>query len=481
MTTSARRLRFRLWMKLAAAGALGVVLMHLVQLTLGNAIALRAIATEQARLGRDIARLVAEQAADAVLVNDVVTLDAIARSAVSSGHRGVSYCFIVRGGRVVASSFEGQPPPGLVSLRPPGDRAPVIAVTRTARVLDLSEPILGDLGEVRLGLDMATVARTQRELTVALGLLALAVVGAGVLAALVVGRGMARPIHQMLVVADRFDPSADDDGHLLSPRGSDEIAVLGDRFNQMLQRLRLAHKEEEHARQKHMETERMVALGSLVAGVSHEVNNPLTGLKNCVNRLSRPDLPDAKLQEYLALMEEGLGRIEEVVKGLLDFARPHPPSIQTVATRALAQRAAHLVGAQLRAARITCRILEDEHDARVLADPHKIEQALVNLVLNAAYVTPGGGEIRLRLRVRDGQHGIAVEDDGPGIAPENRERVLDPFFTTKPPGEGTGLGLSVTRTIVDANGGELALEFPEEGGTIATVWLRTSTDPPTAA
>jgi two-component system NtrC family sensor kinase len=71
--------------------------------------------------------------------------------------------------------------------------------------------------------------------------------------------------------------------------------------------------------------------------------------------------------------------------------------------------------------------------------------------------------------------GVAVEDRGPGIPAEMRDRILDPFFSTKPEGEGTGLGLSVTRTIIDAHGGELTFEFPDAGGTVATVWLREGT------
>jgi two-component system, NtrC family, sensor kinase len=82
--------------------------------------------------------------------------------------------------------------------------------------------------------------------------------------------------------------------------------------------------------------------------------------------------------------------------------------------------------------------------------------------------------VRIRLRQRPGGLGLAVEDSGPGIPPHIRPRILDPFFSTKPEGEGTGLGLSVTRTIMDAHGGELAFEFPAGGGTVATLWLRTA-------
>jgi two-component system NtrC family sensor kinase len=339
-------------------------------------------------------------------------------------------------------------------------------------VLDLAEPILGgDAGIVRLGLDMGALEATRHRLAIELGILAVALIGAGLAAALVTSRSIARPVAEILSAADRFDPSAGADVPAVTPRGTREIAVLGERFNRMMRRLQAAHAEQARARQRGVETERLAALGSLVAGVAHEVNNPLAGLKNCVRRLERSELAEGKRREYLALMEEGLGRIEDVVRQLLDFGRPHPPRLEPVAAERLVGESLALVRPMLERQGARATIVDPDPGASVIADRRLAEQAIVNLLLNAAYVTPAGGELRVRLRRRAGQVGIAVEDDGPGIPPEVRDRILDPFFSTKPEGEGTGLGLSVTRTILDAHGGELTFEFPGRG-TVATVWLR---------
>lgn len=471
---SPRRLRVRLWMKLAALAALGVVAMHAVHLTLGNNVSARALSLEQERLGRGIARLLADQSADAVLVNDVVALDATVSSAVSVRDTSVAYCFITRGGAVLASSFGRQTPPALMALRREGSREPLVVVNDGARTLDLVEPIAGNAGELRLGLDMGVVADTRRRLAVELGLLALVMIAAGLVAAFLFGRRLARPLEDILASTDRFDPAREEHEPYVAARGTDEIAVLGDRYEQMLRRLRTAHQEQRRVQQKSLETERLAALGSLVAGVTHEINNPLAGMKNCAHRLARPDLPEEKRREYLELMNEGLDRVEDVVKGLLDFGRPHPPLLELMSTRALARGATHLVESQLRRRRVRCALVDDDAGGLVLADRHRLGQALVNLLLNAGYASPEGGEVRVRLVRRPGEYGVAVEDDGPGIPPEIRQRILDPFFTTKPPGEGTGLGLSVTRTIVDEHGGELTFDFPARGGTVATVWLKES-------
>jgi two-component system, NtrC family, sensor kinase len=473
--------RFRLWMKLAVLAALGVVAMHAVHLVIGNQLASRALLDAQAQLGGHVARLLAEDAADALLVNDPMTLHAVVGGAAAAAEGDVAYCFVVRNERVVATTFEGATPPALVKLRGPGELVPVLVRLDGAEVLDVIQPILGgSLGAVRLGLGMSRVQRLRRELAVHLGELAVGVILAGIVAAFFTGRAIARPVNEMLSAADRFDPAIAATGPVVEARGSDEVAVLGRRFNEMMRRLEAAHAEQERARQKALETERLAALGSLVAGVAHEVNNPLAGLKNCVRRLERNDLGEAKRSEYLALMDEGLSRIGDVMRRLLDFARPQRTRLEPAPAASLAADAIRLVGPLLERRRVSVP-LGAADDGVVLADRRQIGQALVNLLLNAAYVTPDGGEVRVSVRRAGGRVGIAVADDGPGIPPEIRDRILDPFFSTKPEGEGTGLGLTVTRTIADAHGGELAFEFPPRGGTVAVLWLAAAERAPARA
>jgi two-component system, NtrC family, sensor kinase len=464
-----RNPRFRLWMKLAVLAALGVVGMHAVHLVIGNRLSSRALIESHAQLGSRIARLLAEDAADALLVNDAMTLHNVVHGAATAAD--VAYCFVVRNERVVASTFDGGTPEALVRLRAAGDEEPVLVTLDGVDVLDVSQPILGgSVGTVRLGLGMTRVQKLRRELAVELGELAVAVTLLGVVAAFFTGRAIARPVNEMLAAADRFDPAGAESGPVVDERGSDEVAVLGHRFNEMMRRLEAAYAEQGRARQKALETERLAALGSLVAGVAHEVNNPLAGLKNCVRRLERSDLPEAKRSEYLALMDEALSRIEDVVRRLLDFGRPQRTRLEPVGAALLADDAIRLVRPLLERRRVSAPFSGVGADA-VLADRRQIGQAIVNLLLNAAYVTPDGGEVRVSVRRAGGRVGIAVEDDGPGIPAEIRDRILDPFFSTKPEGEGTGLGLTVTRTIADAHGGELAFEFPPRGGTVAVLWL----------
>lgn len=462
--------RVRLWVQLAIFGAIGVVITHSVNLAIARRITARALTEDQARLGRSVARVLAQEVADPLLVNDVIVLHELVENAVAS--KDVAYCFVVRDGRVVASSFPDRTPDALVRVRAGDDVAPVIVTQGGDRFLDVVEPVSDAPGaQVRVGLDMAIVRDTGRTLASMLGVVAIGVIVAGSFTAFAVGRLIARPVAQLLDAADRFDPSHD--VQPIPAEGSDEIAEVTERFNKMMERLKVAHDEQLQARKRAIATERMAALGSLVGGVAHEVNNPLAGLKNCVRRLERDDLSPEKRREYLELMDEGLARIGDVVHHMLDFGRPRELRLGGVPVDALGREELKLVGPLLRRRGIDLRDARAD-DRAVLADDKQLGQALLNLVLNAAYVTTTGGQIRVVVRARGELLGVAVEDDGPGIPEEIRGRVTLPYFTTKPEGEGTGLGLSVTRTIVDAHGGELTFECPTAGGTVATIWLRRS-------
>ncbi len=465
------RPRILLWMKLAALVAAVVVALHGVRLAVGMSISSRALAKQQAALGQRIAQLLAQDVVEPLLVGDLVALHEIVAGAAGAG--GIAYCFVVREGGVAASSFAGSTPPALVAARAPGDREPIVIVRDGTRVIDVVEPLMGGaVGEIRMGLALDGLDQARRDLRRKLGLLTLALTAAGLAAAFAIGRRIARPVSEMLATTDRFDPASDEPVPTIASRGSDEVAVLAGRFSAMMQRLRAAHLEAERERHRTFEAQRLASIGALTAGVAHQVNNPLAGLLNCVRRLERSDLPEPRRAEYLHHMRSGLERIATVVQRLLDFGRPRPTAAVPTDVAGLARDAIDLVRPLLDESGIRCLLEADAGTGPVIADRHEVSQALVNLLLNAAYVTSAQGRIRVALRSREAYRGIAVADDGPGIPPEIRDRILDPFFTTKPPAEGTGLGLAVARAIVDAQGGQLTFEFPAGKGTVATVWLR---------
>jgi two-component system NtrC family sensor kinase len=468
-----------LWIKLAVAASVGVVLTHGVHLVVGSRVATRSLAREQETLGRAIARLVASSAADAILTHDTATLgELVARAA---GAKGVAYCFVVRDGEVLATSFPEGTPAALVDVRTARPPGPVVMVDGEARYLDLEEPVLGGkLGTVRLGLEMDLLQSTRRAIAVPLGLLAAFVILGGIAASLLIGRSLARPIEEIVAAADRFDPAGP--LPLVARRGGREVGMLAGRFNRMMIRLRAAHHERERLRRRALAHARLASLGEVVAGVAHEVNNPLASLKACVGIL-RESCDDAAHAEDLALMDAALDRIRDVVRRLLELGSPRPLDLSPTSLLDLMREAPQLAALSLRGKGVELEEAVDPAavDVPVLADRKQISQALLNLLLNAAYVSPPGSRVRVRTTRRDGFRGIAIEDRGPGIPADLRERVFEPFFTTKPGGEGTGLGLPLARTIVDLHHGSLELECPAGGGTVATIWLPVADGPAAAA
>lgn len=260
-------------------------------------------------------------------------------------------------------------------------------------------------------------------------------------------------------------------GHALDADHRGFLAAVASAAGGALRRQRMQN-ELAQTQFRQMQTEKLAALGTLVAGVAHEVNNPLAGLKNCQKWLTRDNLSPERRKEYLELMADGLQRIQQVMEQLLSFGRLRTPRWSRSSLLKLVTSTCALLEPTIRARHVSLEAPKPgTPDARVRVDAGQVQQALTNLLLNALYVTPAGGVIRLRLLRFPGFAGFEIEDQGPGIPEEIRTKIENPFFTTKPEGKGTGLGLSVTRTIVDAHHGKLTFRFPAQGGTIATLLI----------
>lgn len=222
-----------------------------------------------------------------------------------------------------------------------------------------------------------------------------------------------------------------------------------------------------------LQAQKMEALGHLVSGVAHELNNPLSAIVAFSQLLRRDErLPD-ELRHDADLLVQEADRTRRIVQNLLDFARQRPPERRPSSVRQLVDRTLQLHAYALGAARIDVELEVPEDLPRIDVDSNQIQQVLLNLTLNAIQALRArGGPGRLMLSaasVAEAKGGggfvrLRVSDDGPGVRPEARRHLFTPFYTTKPVGEGTGLGLSVSFGIVAAHGGRLWFEPRAEGG-----------------
>jgi PAS domain S-box-containing protein len=222
---------------------------------------------------------------------------------------------------------------------------------------------------------------------------------------------------------------------------------------------------------KLIQMEKLSSVGMLAAGVAHEVNNPLSGVMAALRALESGRLADERRREYFAAMRDGLQRIRAIVQGLLDYAREHRPDRRQVDVAEVVSATVRLL--QPMSNKKTLRVQPDIPPGAhlVYGDASQLMQALMNVLLNAVQASPRGGTIGIDAVQRDQRVELTVRDQGPGIPAENIARLCDPFFTTKPEGEGTGLGLSVTLAIVNNHGGDLRFDSELGRGTSVTISL----------
>ncbi len=219
---------------------------------------------------------------------------------------------------------------------------------------------------------------------------------------------------------------------------------------------------------RHLETERLAELGTLSAVLAHEIRNPLGAIKGFA-QLARESADPGKTKPLDAIVRESL-RLEALVESLLLYGRPVKPTIVQTDWRLMAEDlesyAHNLIGAR------EVRFANESEIENLLTDPNMLKQALLNLIRNSVEAIPAGSPGVVRLLATPGRNGailIAVEDDGPGLAPEVRARLFSPFVSTK--ASGAGLGLSISKKLVETLGGRLRLLDVEPHGTRAEVEL----------
>jgi PAS domain S-box-containing protein len=235
--------------------------------------------------------------------------------------------------------------------------------------------------------------------------------------------------------------------------------------------------EAEIARQREAlyQREKLAAMGSLLAGVAHELNNPLSivvGRAIMLEEGAQDPATRAAAQKIHAAAE----RCARIVKTFLAMARRHPPQYTAVRVSRIVEASLDMLGYSLRTGGVEVDFCPSEDLPEIAADADQLHQVFINLIVNAQQALAdrtGPRRLRIASAHDPDRHEVRVEvaDNGPGIPEDIRSRIFDPYFTTKPIGSGTGVGLSVSLGIVEAHGGRLAVACPPEGGTVFTIHL----------
>ncbi|MBD3366576.1 MAG: HAMP domain-containing protein [Candidatus Eisenbacteria bacterium] len=306
---------------------------------------------------------------------------------------------------------------------------------------------------------------------------------AGMVLALVIASilstGILRPIRHLLqasreIAKGNFKTRVD-----IDPNAANELVELGESFNFMAQSIAERDERLQENARKMTESKKLATLGQLAAGIAHEINNPLGGIL-MYSHMLREDLKKEENRENVVKIGREADRCKRIVKGLLDFARQTRPERSESNLNHILNEVVALLEQQA-----IFRNIELERDLSpslplIEVDVTQIQEVFMNIILNASQAMEGKGTIRIATRLVEDGGAVEIElgDTGPGIPPDDIDKIFEPFYTTKEVGRGTGLGLSIAYGIVERHQGSIRVESEEGKGTTFFIRLPVPEQPP---
>lgn len=287
---------------------------------------------------------------------------------------------------------------------------------------------------------------------------------------LLIVRTISRPLHRLTVAAVQV--SNGDYGTEVDLRESnDEIGLLADSFNEMSRKMADDIEQLRHLNEQLIRTEKLAAMGTLSAGLAHEVNNPLASISSLIQMMQAKNDLNADTAEKLKLISTQIERITNVTKDMMNFARVRPAAKHSIEVNAAIESSLRLASFDKSFQKLHLKKDLRENLPEVFADRDQLQQVFLNLFLNARDAMPSGGDLLIKTRAAANEIVIEITDSGSGIDEKNLKQIFDPFFTTKPAGKGTGLGLAVCYGIITAHSGRIETAAGEPNGTKFSVIL----------
>ena len=251
--------------------------------------------------------------------------------------------------------------------------------------------------------------------------------------------------------------------YLMKPCSPQDLLLT---LEQAMRQVRL-HAEKRELARRAQQTEKLAAVGTMTAGLSHEIRNPLNAAALQLSVLERrvrklPETQQGPLLEPLSLVRDEIRRLDHILEDFLQFARPREFKPAPVEVAPLLRRVVDLLGSQAEARKVRLELEGPVPNLQVPGEEERLRQVLINLALNSLEATPPEGQVRLSAGEDSRGVWLRVEDSGPGVPVEIRSRIFEPFFTTK--AQGSGLGLSIVHAIVAQHGGTLEVGDAAGGG-----------------
>ncbi len=288
---------------------------------------------------------------------------------------------------------------------------------------------------------------------------------------LLIVRTISRPLQHLTVAAVQVT-NGEYGTEVDLRKSNDEIGLLADSFNEMSRKMADDIEQLRRLNEQLIRSEKLVALGTLSAGVAHEVNNPLASISSLVQMLRARKNLDFESAEMLRLVSEQISRITQVTRDMMDFARARPAARSYFDIKDVLETSLRLASFDKSFQTLKLTKFYGENLPPVFADYDQLQQVFLNLFLNARDAVSGNsgtssasGELKIKTTLKADKIQIEIADSGAGIEEKDLKKIFDPFFTTKPAGKGTGLGLAVCYGIITAHGGTIEAEQPGGKGT----------------
>ena len=323
-------------------------------------------------------------------------------------------------------------------------------------------------GYLVLGFDAVQIHREVKQVLFSIYVASGIVILIVLFATNIIAETMTRRLNQLSVAVDRFNLIPDSKA---LPESDDEIGRLATNFNQFRQRLLQSRLNLKQSERNLFHAEKLASIGRLAAGVAHEINNPLTGIRHSINNILEDDLSTVDRNQYLNLIDDALKNIESVISKLLGFSRLKGDDHSDSSMNDAISTVVKLLDFSIQSKSVDFTSELDLELPPVHCNPNVLDELAMNLIMNAIDASDVGGKILCTTRFDNNNILFCIEDWGHGIRDQDLPKIFEPFFTTKDVGRGTGLGLYVTQEIVRGLGGKIYLSTIPHSGAKFTIKL----------
>lgn len=440
-------------------GAVVVSLGILIGLAIKEAVT-TSLRAELTKHGESIARNLANRIADSILLDDLYKTQEAIEDVIKT-ENDIEYIFVTgKDGHLFAHTFQNGYPPDLLTWNP------VVKSAISVQLLDTEEGFIRDIGikifegmkpELHVGLRETRINETLARIRNLVISLTLIVTTIGSVLSCFLSVFITKPLFKLVEFA--HDLAKGNFGKSIEIKSKDEVGELAETFNFLSFELDAYRKKMEESYKQLLRTEKLTALGRLSAGLAHEIRNPLTSIRTLFQTF-KDNLTITR--DDVEIVLSAVDQMNDLLNKFLRFARTDEFSLSDVYINSVIKHVLNLAQYQIKNQSVMVS-LNLARIPKIKADKAMIQQAILNLVLNAVEAMPGGGNLTISSKIEDSKAVVIIEDTGSGIPEEIKDKIFDPFFTTKP--DGTGLGLSIVYNVVNIHNGEISFYSNEKGTT----------------